>query len=148
MWKLPELDVDLYQSLDASPQQHLFIGHSDSVIDIKVHPMASLLGSISLDGTLKLWDIMESKSIKSTIRHDSVPNCFDWLGFESDQIAVAYGKGLIKVYDSSTNQAVFSFSDDMDKLKMAHHYTTGSLLTGNQDGSITCFDYKTGIIID
>ncbi|KAI9203110.1 WD40-repeat-containing domain protein [Polychytrium aggregatum] len=71
-WGIPSIDTRPYGKHDPKLYRHKYVGHSDIVWEIKLHPLhqesTPLLASASSDGTVKLWDTRpESRGLKTTL---------------------------------------------------------------------------------
>jgi U3 small nucleolar RNA-associated protein 21 len=83
-------------------------GHSSPVICLKSDGINSLLVSISLDSTIKFWDIFQSSQVK-TIELVYTPELLE-LNRDNDLVAVSLSNGDIKVYDKSNFKLVREFN--------------------------------------
>ncbi|KAJ3296021.1 hypothetical protein HK104_002052 [Borealophlyctis nickersoniae] len=126
-WKLPPLTQDPYAPYNASLKQHTYVGHSDAIWDLKLHPLSQaypVLASASSDGAIKLWDITPgSWGLKTTLwynglNHEGVstssknsdhaglqnPTTLDWVCSDHKRIAVAYQNSVVKIFDVETGE--------------------------------------------
>jgi WD40 repeat protein len=74
-------------------------GHSGNVLQIQYHHIVDgLLGSISADKTVKVWDIENAKSTFSYDELDQTPNYFRWSP-DGNRICVTENRGGMKIFD-------------------------------------------------
>lgn len=94
------------------------VGHTDSVIDVTSAPVNNvcLIGSCSDDGSIKIWDLRESKwLLRQTLWHNG-----------------------------SAIGLVGSTPQDMRLLPSSIDWNGAALCAGYRDGSVASFDYTTG----
>jgi U3 small nucleolar RNA-associated protein 21 len=82
-------------------------GHSSPITNLKSDGINSLLVSISLDSTLKFWDIFQSNLVK-TIELEHTPELLE-LNRENDLIVISLSNCDINIYDKSNFKLVRNF---------------------------------------
>ncbi|KAJ5066468.1 lissencephaly-1 [Anaeramoeba ignava] len=83
-----------------SPSRFTLEGHQEAIVSIKYHPKLTLIGTVSEDGTIKIWDY-EMGEYKRTLRgHKGVVQALDWS--EDGSILVTSSADLsIKLWDTN-----------------------------------------------
>jgi striatin 1/3/4 len=107
-----------------------YVGHTDAVWDIKLFPISiassQLLGSISADGTLKIWDTETKGSpLKSSwnylgtgditagpVTKLPVPTGLDFCPTDLKKMVVSYSNSVIKLFDIETGKEILAFKSD------------------------------------
>ena len=108
-----------------------FVGHTDAVWDIKLFPLtissSQLLGSISADGTLKIWDTeTEGSPLKSSWDYRGlganagsgargkrpVPTGLNFCSTDLKKMVVSYSSSIIKLFDIETGKEILAFKSD------------------------------------
>lgn len=117
--------------IDPTLPQTTFIGHTDAVWDIRLFPISisssQLLGSISADGTLKIWDTetkgsplrsswgyhgQQSSPIVATSKALPVPTSLDFCPTDLKKVIVSYSNSVMKLFDIETGKDILTFKSD------------------------------------
>ncbi|KAL5040121.1 hypothetical protein BDV3_002495 [Batrachochytrium dendrobatidis] len=141
MWQIPQLDMPLYPAYNSKLKQHIYVGHSDMIWDLRLHPMqsqTSLLASASADGTVKLWDTtLANPSLKTTLwyhgtanrsvksgltgqsapisnKEYETPTITSWTHTDLTKLIVGYRNGVVKLFDIETGTEVLQFEASLD----------------------------------
>ena len=125
-------------SLDPTLPLSSFIGHTDSVWDIKLFPISisssQLLASISADGALKIWDTetkgsplrsswgyhgLEASELAepaeaytSGLAKLPVPTSLDFCPTDLKKMVVSYSNSVIKLFDIETGKEILAFKSN------------------------------------
>ncbi|KAF8975792.1 hypothetical protein BGZ46_008848 [Entomortierella lignicola] len=137
-WKVVPMDKEPYASLDPSLSLSSFIGHTDTVWDIKLFPLSvstsQLLASISADGALKIWDtetkgsplrsswgyngLEQSELAEPTEAYTSgltklpTPTSLDFCPTDLRKMVVSYSNAVIKLFDIETGKEILAFKSN------------------------------------
>ncbi|OHT05964.1 hypothetical protein TRFO_26103 [Tritrichomonas foetus] len=73
--------IRLYDTPNHQPARY-FVGHNEAVTDVLFHHNCSLIGSCSIDNTVRLWDIREAKTVRLFISETpkAFAPAFSWDG--------------------------------------------------------------------
>jgi len=122
-------------------------GHSKTVLDIRFSPNGSLLASVSLDETIKLWDVntaqlLHTFSVKGHGEHNSVT-------FSPDGTTLVSGSegNTIKFWDVNTRQEVRTLKGENLFAAQLAFNSDGRILASSSNqvpGNITLWDIKRG----
>ncbi|KAL7746553.1 1,2-dihydroxy-3-keto-5-methylthiopentene dioxygenase [Sorochytrium milnesiophthora] len=167
VWKLDTSRFEPYSSYDTQNKLAMFVGHSDVVWDVKVHPYLPVLASASADGTVKLWlTDLKSSPLRHTISHPFSsrsaasatlhpnPTSLDFVQTDLKHLAVAYQNSSLKIYDTETGQEVSDLTAGTDIQQQGaftgqinnviSHSTMSLLVTAHEDRYIRFFDTNSG----
>ncbi|KAK3817508.1 MAG: WD40-repeat-containing domain protein [Benniella sp.] len=137
-WKLVPMDKETYSRFDPSLPMSSFIGHTDTVWDIRLFPLSvassQLLASISADGALKIWDtetkgsplrsswgyhgLEASELMEPTAAHTSglanlpVPTSLDFCPTDLRKLVVSYSNAVTKLFDIETGKEILAFKSN------------------------------------
>ena len=119
--------------IDPSLNLSTFVGHTDAVWDIRLFPLSisssQLLGSISADGTVKIWDTETKGSpLKSSWSYHGsdassatastgpklrpVPTGLDFCPTDLKKMVVSYSNSVIKLFDIETGKDILTFKSN------------------------------------
>ncbi|KAI8590135.1 WD40-repeat-containing domain protein [Geranomyces variabilis] len=131
VWQVPPANRDSYSSYENSKnfKLHTYVGHSDIIWDLKLHPLpqqSPSLASVSSDGSLKIWNTTpDERALRTTMWYNGAshgggagddgdgegsdlrnPTSVDWLPTNLNKLAVSYQNSVVKVFDAETGQVV------------------------------------------
>ncbi|KAG0249921.1 hypothetical protein BG011_008803 [Mortierella polycephala] len=133
-WKSVPMEKETYARIDPTLPLSSFIGHTDSVWDIRLFPLSisssQLLASISADGALKIWNtetdssplrsswgyygLEPSKQTEPTGAYTSglaklpVPTSLDFCPTDLTKLVVSYSNSIIKLFDIETGKEILA----------------------------------------
>ncbi|KAF9177746.1 hypothetical protein BGZ51_008408 [Haplosporangium sp. Z 767] len=133
-WKLVPMEKETYARIDPTLPLSSFIGHTDSVWDIRLFPLSisssQLLASISADGALKIWNtetkgsplrsswgyygLEPSKQTEPTGAYTSglarlpAPTSLDFCPTDLTKVVVSYSNSIIKLFDIETGKEILA----------------------------------------
>ncbi|KAF9355083.1 hypothetical protein BGX34_010655 [Mortierella sp. NVP85] len=169
-YKLAPMDKETYSRIDPTMTLSTYVGHTDAVWDIKLFPISisssQLLGSISADGTLKIWDTETKGSpLKSSwnylgtgditagpVNKLPVPTGLDFCPTDLKKMVVSYSNSVIKLFDIETGKEILAFKSDESYdgtpatqiNKVVCHPTLPVVVSGHEDRYIRFFDINSG----
>ncbi|KAF9111260.1 hypothetical protein BGX27_005175 [Mortierella sp. AM989] len=172
-YKLAPMDKETYAPLDPTMTLSTYVGHTDVVWDIRLFPLSisssQLLGSISADGTLKIWDTATKGSpLKSSwgylgnngstvssgtaLTSQPVPTGLDFCPTDLKKMVVSYSNSIIKLFDIETGKEILTFASDetydgspaTQINKVVCHPTLPIVVSGHEDRYIRFFDINSG----
>lgn len=137
-WKLVPMNKEAFSRLDPEIPMSSFIGHTDTVWDIRLFPLSisssQLLASISADGALKIWDtetkgsplrsswgyngLEPSELAEPTEAYTSglaklpVPTGLDFCPTDLKKMVVSYSNSVIKLFDIETGKEILAFKSN------------------------------------
>ncbi|KAF9278182.1 hypothetical protein BGZ88_000752 [Linnemannia elongata] len=137
-WKLVPMNKEAFSRLDPEIPMSSFIGHTDTVWDIRLFPLSisssQLLASISADGALKIWDtetkgsplrsswgyngLEPSEWAEPTEAYTSglaklpVPTGLDFCPTDLKKMVVSYSNSVIKLFDIETGKEILAFKSN------------------------------------
>ncbi|KAF9175290.1 hypothetical protein BGX21_011409 [Mortierella sp. AD011] len=137
-WKVVPMDKEPYAALGPSLSMSSFIGHTDTVWDIKLFPLSistsQLLASISADGALKIWDTETkgsplrsswgynglelselaepTKAYTSGLASLPTPTSLDFCPTDLRKMVVSYSNAVIKLFDIETGKEILAFKSN------------------------------------
>ncbi|KAF8947003.1 hypothetical protein BGZ47_010665 [Haplosporangium gracile] len=137
-WKLVPMNKEAFSRLDPEIPMSSFIGHTDTVWDIRLFPLSisssQLLASISADGALKIWDTETKGSpLRSSWGYNGlepsecaepteaytpgliklpVPTGLDFCPTDLKKMVVSYSNSVIKLFDIETGKEISAFKSN------------------------------------
>lgn len=164
IWSLQPERQDPYAPFSSKHRLGQYIGHSDVVWDLKIHPLIQLLASASADGTVKLWDASTCKNaLKTTITYNGVPNdsqdaslpkpiSLNFLPSDYKKMIVSYQDSSMKMFDIEKGKEILSFksketydsTNNTQINKAVCHPTMPIIASGHEDRYIRFYDSNTG----
>ncbi|KAG0309827.1 hypothetical protein BGZ98_005367 [Dissophora globulifera] len=137
-WKLVPTDKETYARLDPTIPLSSFIGHTDTVWDIRLFPISisssQLMASISADGALKIWDTETKGSpLRSSWGYNGLepsensepteaytaglgklpaPTSLDFCPTDLRKMVVSYSNAVIKLFDIETGKEILAFKSN------------------------------------
>ncbi|CAH7669122.1 WD40-repeat-containing domain protein [Phakopsora pachyrhizi] len=122
------------------------IGHSNCVYCLKFNPIGTVLISGSFDETIKVWDFIGGKLLRTLPGHSEVVSCLD---FSRDGSVIVSGSfdGLIRLWDATSGQCLKTLviSKDTNSPVTFVSFTPNSnhLITCSLDSIVRLWDFKT-----
>ncbi|KAG0351051.1 hypothetical protein BG005_009466 [Podila minutissima] len=137
-WKMVPMNRETYSRHDPTLALSSFIGHTDSVWDLRLFPLSisssQLLASISADGALKIWDTETKGSpLRSSWGYNGLetsallepagpytsgltklptPTGLDFCPTDLKKMVVSYSNSVIKLFDIETGKEILAFKSD------------------------------------
>lgn len=171
---LVPMNKETYARLDPSLNLSTFVGHTDAVWDIRLFPLSisssQLLGSISADGTVKIWDTETKGSpLKSSWSYHGsdaspatastgpkqgpVPTGLAFCPTDLKKMVVSYSNSVIKLFDIETGKDILTFKSNetydgttgTQINKVICHPTLPVVVSGHEDRYIRFFDLTSGV---
>ncbi|KAJ4301053.1 U3 small nucleolar RNA-associated protein 13 [Kalmusia sp. IMI 367209] len=130
-------------------------GHRRGVWTVKFQPKESqaigsggkgLVATGSADKTVKIWSLADYSCLLTLEGHSNSVLKLAWIPYRpidardkrGSQVASAAGDGLVKVWDSSSGEAMSTLDNHTDRVwALTAHLTTGALISGGADSIIT-----------
>jgi WD40 repeat protein len=130
-------------TVDQIVQQQSLSGHTDLVYDLAFTPDARLLASGSMDGTIRLRDVISGQTIH-TLRH-SGGVCRLAMSPDGSLLTSGGLKRNVKLWDLETGQVVHTFGGYDGAVCGLDFSPDGALLaTGSVDKSVKLWDVASG----
>ncbi|CAD7078740.1 unnamed protein product [Hermetia illucens] len=156
-WKLPNSNIDPYDSYDPTVLRNTFEGHCDAIWGLSVNHTKGHLVSCSADGTVKLWSPDVKVPLLNTYSSEleGVPTSVDFVRDELDRIVVAYNSAHCIIYDTETGKQVVKLehtkemSGNFGKFinKVISHPTLPVTITAHEDRHIRFWDNTSGKLV-
>ncbi|KAI8458557.1 WD40-repeat-containing domain protein [Phakopsora pachyrhizi] len=133
-------------NLRSTPSTTQLIGHSNCVYCLKFNPIGTVLISGSFDETIKVWDFIGGKLLRTLPGHSEVVSCLD---FSRDGSVIVSGSfdGLIRLWDATSGQCLKTLviSKDTNSPVTFVSFTPNSnhLITCSLDSIVRLWDFKT-----
>ncbi|KAG0254932.1 hypothetical protein BG011_005421 [Mortierella polycephala] len=173
-YKLVPMNKETYARLDPTLPLSTYVGHTDAIWDIRLFPLSisstQLLGSISADGTFKIWDTETKGSpLKSSWGYHGLdasptttgagvltklpaPTGLDFCPTDLRKVVVSYSNSMIKMFDIETGKEVVTFKSNetydgthaTQINKLVCHPTLPLVVSGHEDRYIRFFDLNSG----
>jgi WD40 repeat protein len=122
--------VRLFSLLDA--QEMTFKGHTKCVTSLCYSPDGKILGSVSEDKTLKLWDVSSGKELHTCKGHIFLCSII----FSRDNKTVVSAGDSIRLWDISSGQCLHILPDFRGYISIAWDFTEQQLIAIDILGSI------------
>ncbi|KAI9095527.1 WD40-repeat-containing domain protein [Phlyctochytrium arcticum] len=169
MWALPPVSRDPYSPYQPVQQfkRHVFVGHSDIVWDLQLHPLPQnnpFLASASSDGAVKIWStVPNQQGLRTTLWYDGLrrsstqeflnPTSLNWVHTSKNHVAVGYQNSVVKIFDVETGQEILKCKSDetfdgtpsKQINKVVCHTTLPLIATAHEDQYVRMFDANTGL---
>jgi WD40 repeat protein len=136
---------------DLGKKRLLIDGHSDAVMDCSFSPDGKQIVSVSVDGTLKIWDA-ESWEVISTLEghQASIKGCAfnpdgSLIVFASSDGTSKFPKGVVKVWKIQTGEMLDLLEDNLGPVNGCDFSPEGSrILSASDDGTLRIWDAESG----
>jgi serine/threonine protein kinase len=129
---------------DYSSQLKTLDGHSNLVTSVAISPDGTILASASVDGMLKLWNLVTSREIRTL---DANSGSLYAVTITSDGKTLASGNGqkTIQLWNLATGQQIRTLKGHTSSIKSVAITPNGQILvSGSFDGSIKLWNMTTG----
>ena len=116
-------------------------GHTSFVWGVSFSPDGEWIGSASVDGTVRLWQV--SRYAEYAVLRNSGAFCLAWSP-DSKQIAVGSTSGRINIWDIESQEKLETFDAGYHTVSVAWSPDGVFLAAGRLDGSIVVWDVESG----
>lgn len=141
-------------------------GHRRGVWTVKFAPKESqvpgsggkgLIATGSGDKTVKIWNLSDYSCVLTLEGHSNSVLKLAWIPYRSidtrdkrgPQIASAAGDGLVKVWDTSSGEAMSTLDNHTDRVwALIAHPSSGALVSGGGDSVITFWEDTTSLTLE
>lgn len=141
-------------------------GHRRGVWTVKFAPKESqapgssnkgLIATGSGDKTVKIWNLTDYSCLLTLEGHSNSVLKLAWIPYRpidtrdkrGPQIASAAGDGLVKVWDTSSGEAMSTLDNHTDRVwALVAHPTSGALISGGGDSVITFWEDTTSSTLE
>ncbi|KAL8276750.1 hypothetical protein RQP46_010859 [Phenoliferia psychrophenolica] len=150
----PTLDVLVTAGRDASArvwdmrtkaQVHVLSGHTATISDVKCQESDPQVITGSMDSTVKLWDLAAGKTMTTLTHHHKSVRSLTIHPTEYSFASGSAGGNNIKKWACPNGTFVHNFSGHDAIINTINVSPDGVLFSGADNGSITWWDYKTGL---
>ncbi|CAM1308836.1 STRN (predicted), partial [Pycnogonum litorale] len=104
-WKIPNSNIDPYDSYEPGVLTSTLSSHTDAVWDLSIHSSKMQLLSCSADGTVKLWSPQSNTPLLNTYSTepgDGIPTSVDFVSCDPVQMVVGYTSSNSVLFDLET----------------------------------------------
>lgn len=130
--------------MDASLQER---AHTATVSGIACDGLNETVLTVSLDGTLKVWDFTARKLLRTVQVGSPVTQCV--IHRESELLATAADDFVVRVFDIATHNVVRRFGGHGNKITdVAFSPDARWLVTSSMDATVRLFDLPTSRLVD
>uniref|UniRef100_A0A061QHP1 Ribosome assembly protein SQT1 n=1 Tax=Tetraselmis sp. GSL018 TaxID=582737 RepID=A0A061QHP1_9CHLO len=139
LWRVGE---DAFQ--ETQGQTYELAGHSDSVVALKFSCDGELLGTGSMDGTVKVWTSKDGELVQTLEGPGEAINWVDW--HPKGEVVLAGSEDYsVWMWNVRTGRCMQVFSGHGGSVNCGQFTPDGkSVVTGAQDGSLRVWNPKTG----
>ncbi|CAE7145906.1 unnamed protein product [Rhizoctonia solani] len=150
----PTLDVLVTAGRDASArvwdmrtkaQIHVLAGHTGTVADVKCQESDPQVITGSMDSTIRLWDLAAGKTMSTLTHHKKSVRALAVHPTEFSFASGSAGGNNIKKWKCPEGMFVHNFSGHDAIVNTLSVNAEGVLFSGADNGTITLWDYKTGL---
>ncbi|CAE7196541.1 unnamed protein product, partial [Rhizoctonia solani] len=150
----PTLDVLVTAGRDASArvwdmrtkaQIHVLAGHTGTVADVKCQESDPQVITGSMDSTIRLWDLAAGKTMTTLTHHKKSVRALAVHPTEFSFASGSAGGNNIKKWKCPEGMFVHNFSGHDAIVNTLSVNAEGVLFSGADNGTITLWDYKTGL---
>lgn len=125
-----------------TPHHHLhriLTGYQSPVTEIAFHPNCAYLGALSLEPTLRIWDLRLADTVRLFITQQNSSA----MAFSHDGKSIAVFDGELKYFDFGKQELIFKKPLLMDKIESLHFSMDSQYVYAvGQYGDILCQDLK------
>ncbi|KIO21496.1 hypothetical protein M407DRAFT_28889 [Tulasnella calospora MUT 4182] len=150
----PTLDVLVTSGRDASArvwdmrtkaQIHVLAGHTGTVAAVQCQESDPQVITASMDSTVRLWDLAAGKTMVTLTHHKKSVRALTIHPTEYSFATGSAGGNNIKKWKCPEGMFVHNFSGHDAIINTLSVNADGVLFSGGDNGSITFWDYKTGV---
>lgn len=115
------------------------VGHTGPILEVEFHPNCSLLGSISQDPSIRVWDLREASSVRLFIgkQNQNSNLAFSWNG----QFLAYHDGNFIKIKDIGSGKTFIKKQFQMNVSYITFSSDSQSLYIVTNGGLIYCFSF-------
>ncbi|BGP33269.1 pre-mRNA-splicing factor prp46 [Rhodotorula toruloides] len=150
----PTLDVLITAGRDASArvwdmrtkaQVHVLTGHTATISDVKAQESDPQVITGSMDSTVRLWDLAAGKTMTTLTHHHKSVRSIAIHPTEYSFASASAGGNNIKKWACPNGTFVHNFSGHDAIINSISVNPDGVFFSGGDNGSITWWDWKTGL---
>ncbi|GJN90112.1 hypothetical protein Rhopal_003111-T1 [Rhodotorula paludigena] len=150
----PTLDVLVTAGRDASArvwdmrtkaQVHVLTGHTATIADVKCQESDPQVITGSMDSTVRLWDLAAGKTMTTLTQHHKSVRSIAIHPTEYSFATASAGGNNIKKWACPNGTFVHNFSGHDAVINSISVNPDGVFFSGGDDGTLTWWDYKTGL---
>ncbi|KAG8899003.1 pre-mRNA-splicing factor prp46 [Tulasnella sp. 403] len=150
----PTLDILVTAGRDASArvwdmrtkaQIHVLSGHSGTVADVQCQESDPQVITASMDSTVRLWDLAAGKTMVTLTHHKKSVRALTIHPREYSFASASAGGNNIKKWKCPDGVFVHNFSGHDAIINTLSVNEDGVFFSGGDNGSLTFWDYKTGV---
>lgn len=121
-------------------------GHTSEVNDISFHPAQHIMATVSNDRSCIVWDIEETKVLRTLGQQPQTSYCCTFLGHENEfMLATGCCDEHVRIFDLRTKEVVASFKEHSGQVIGLDYSSPKRLLaSGSRDGTICTWDARAG----
>jgi WD40 repeat protein len=124
---------------------YYFIGHTESIVFLKLIENANILFSVSVSGTLKKWNITNGKCINTLTNKFQYSTSLAALSENGEYFFSGCYNGLLNKWDAETGELIYSFVSLSKMISSLVLSKDGYwVFAGYDDGKITKWNMSTG----
>ncbi|KAG8929836.1 pre-mRNA-splicing factor prp46 [Tulasnella sp. 418] len=150
----PTLDILVTSGRDAAARVwdmrtkapvHVLAGHTGTVADVKCQDSDPQVITGSMDSTVRLWDLAAGKTMVTLTHHKKSVRALAIHPTEYSFASASAGGNNIKKWKCPDGAFVHNFSGHEAIINTLSVNTDGVFFSGADNGSMTFWDYKTGL---
>jgi len=150
----PTLDVLVTSGRDASARVwdmrtkamiHVLGGHTGTIADVKCQESDPQVITASMDSTIRLWDLAAGKTLAQLTHHKKSVRSLAIHPTEFSFASGSAGGNNIKKWKCPEGIFVHNFSGHDAIINTLSVNADGVLFSGGDNGTLTLWDYKTGV---
>ncbi|KAK4050622.1 pre-mRNA-splicing factor prp46 [Microbotryomycetes sp. JL201] len=150
----PTLDVLVTAGRDASArvwdmrtkaQVHVLTGHTATIADVKTQDSDPQVITASMDSTVRLWDLAAGKTMTTLTHHHKSVRSLTIHPTEYSFATGSAGGNNIKKWACPNGTFVHNFAGHDAIINTINVNQDGVFFSGADNGSMTFWDYKTGL---